>query len=155
MEVFCLTYLQMDKKLGMCPTQLSDMHSTVSASILQSFDFVIAVFTPPARPLLTRAAALERCWLVRLVACHRTRASAASTISRCPWSAAWRSARTPAGERSDEQQISSRAAGQQHYPSSYHHICGRNCALRRPISCPSSPTRSLALRAASEQPSGA
>jgi hypothetical protein len=26
MEVFCLTYLQMDKKLGMCPTQLSDMH---------------------------------------------------------------------------------------------------------------------------------
>jgi hypothetical protein len=31
----------------------------VSASFLQSFDFVIAAFTPPVRPLLTRAAAQE------------------------------------------------------------------------------------------------
>ena len=30
------------------------------ASILQSFDFAIAAFTPPARPSLMRAAAAER-----------------------------------------------------------------------------------------------
>eukprot|EP00966_Prymnesium_polylepis_P255467 5902442-Prymnesium_polylepis.1 len=35
-------------------------YSLVSASILSSFDFVIAAFTPPVRPLLTRAAAQER-----------------------------------------------------------------------------------------------
>ena len=33
---------------------------TVSASILQSFVFAIAAFTPPARPSLMRAAAAER-----------------------------------------------------------------------------------------------
>ena len=35
-------------------------NGTVSASFLQSFDFAIAAFTAPARPLLTRAAAAER-----------------------------------------------------------------------------------------------
>jgi hypothetical protein len=36
-----------------------DEASTVSASISQSFDFAIAAFTAPARPLLTPAAAQE------------------------------------------------------------------------------------------------
>ena len=35
-------------------------NTTVLASIFQSFDFAIAAFTAPARPLLTRAAAAER-----------------------------------------------------------------------------------------------
>ena len=34
--------------------------TTVTASILQSFDFIIAAFTAPARQLLTPAAAQER-----------------------------------------------------------------------------------------------
>ena len=33
---------------------------TVAATILPSFDFALAVFTPPARPSLMRAAAAER-----------------------------------------------------------------------------------------------
>jgi hypothetical protein len=43
-----------------CVVQLlPDKGGTVLASILQSFDFAIAAFTAPARPLLTPAAAQE------------------------------------------------------------------------------------------------
>ena len=43
-----------------CPSSVSELQCTVLASFLQSFVFATSLFTAPARPLLTRAAAAER-----------------------------------------------------------------------------------------------